>query len=176
MQKCMFLFAFIVLACNNEKAKPAESAETATKPAVALPYLASYSSSFEMGDPAYVATILKGEWKAWEENKMDSMKSWMADTVLTIFSDNTVIRGSNSVVNSLKKYRALFSNVTATINAAIPVYSTDKKENWALIWATEIDTRLNGSKDTTAWMESWRFNKDGKADLLLQFDRAKRKQ
>ncbi len=70
----------------------------------------------------------------------------------------------------------MFSNVTATVQAAIPVYSTDKRENRALIWATEIDTKLNGSKDTTVWMENWRFNKDGKADLLLQFDRAKRKQ
>ncbi len=57
----VFVFAFIAMACNNnEKAKTAESPESVAKPPVAFPYLASYSSSFEMGDPAYVATILKG--------------------------------------------------------------------------------------------------------------------
>ena len=55
------------------------------------------------------------------------------------------------------------------------MYNADKKENWVLVWATEINTDVNGKKDTAALMETWRINKDGKADLLLQFDRAKRK-
>ena len=57
----------------------------------------------------------------------------------------------------------------------VPLYSTDKKENWVLVWATEINTNADGTKDTMALMETWRMNKDGKADLLLQYDRHARK-
>jgi hypothetical protein len=179
MQKTMFLFAFavIAMACNNnEKAKTAEPTEAVAKPAVTLPYKVSYSSSFEMGNPEYAAKILQGSWKDWEENKMDNMKSWVADSVLVFQSDNVVIKGADSLMANWKKGRALYTSVIDTINAVIPVYSTDKKENWVLVWATEIHTKVNGSKDTVAAMETWRINKDGKADLVLQFDRAKRKQ
>jgi hypothetical protein len=180
MQKSIFLFAFavIAMACNNnETAKTAESTEAAAKPAVTLPYMPSYSSSFEIGNPAYAATILQGSWKDWEENKMDNMKSWVADTVLVFQSDNVVIKGADSLLANWKKGRALYSSVIDTIDAVIPVYSTDKKENWVLVWATEIHTKASdGSKETVAVMETWRINKDGKADLVLQFDRAKRKQ
>ena len=178
MKKHLLFFSTVIamVACNNQKATPAEDAATIAKPAVALAYKASYSSSFEIGKPEYAAIILKEEWKAWEENKMDNMKSWMADTIVAVFSDNTTIKGADSLAAIMKKYRAMFPSVIDTINAVIPVYSTDKKEDWVLVWATEIVTKTNGSKDTMAWMETWRFNKDGKADLLLQFDRAKRKQ
>jgi hypothetical protein len=55
------------------------------------------------------------------------------------------------------------------------VYSTDKKENWVLVWATEMNTNSKGVKDTVSVMETWRINKDGKADLVFQFDRHERK-
>jgi hypothetical protein len=56
------------------------------------------------------------------------------------------------------------------------VRSTDKNEDWVLVWATSIDTRTDGTIDTVALMETWRINSAGKADMLLQYDRAKRKQ
>ena len=61
MQKMIYFFclALFVMACNNEK-KEIPPAEAGAKPAVALPYTASYSSSFQMGDPAYAAMILQG--------------------------------------------------------------------------------------------------------------------
>ncbi len=49
------------------------------------------------------------------------------------------------------------------------------KKIWVCVWAGEIGTKLDGKKDTTALMETCRMNKDGKADMLLQFDRATRK-
>lgn len=55
------------------------------------------------------------------------------------------------------------------------VYSTDKQEDLVLVWATSIDTKLDGTKDTVALMETWRINSAGKADLLMQFDRDNRK-
>ncbi|MBL7742573.1 MAG: hypothetical protein JNN00_03770 [Chitinophagaceae bacterium] len=168
--------AFVLAACNNEKKTDTAGGETKTdKPAVTLPYTASYSSSFEMGNPEYSATILQGSWKDWEENKLDNMKNWIADTITAFHSDNSMVKGADSLAARWKRARAGYTSVIDTIEAVIPVYSTDKKENWVLVWAMEINTKTDGTKDTVALMETWRINKDGKADFLLQYDRAKRK-
>jgi len=168
--------AFLFAACNDEKKEAATAGEEpVAKKAVTLPYTATYSSAFEMGNPEYTATILQGSWKDWEENKLDNMKNWMADSIVAFHSDNKMVVGLDSMMARWKRGRAEYSSVADTIHAAISVYSTDKKENWVLVWAQEIGTKPDGKKDTVALMESWRMNKDGKADMLLQFDRATRK-
>jgi hypothetical protein len=179
MQKIILIFSFAVLAmsCNNEKKESAESKETTeAKPAVALSMPASYSSSFEMGNPAYTAMIVKGSWKDWQDSTMDNMKSWMADTVVAYVSNNKMIKGVDSLAANWKKGRTNYTSVKDNIDAAMAVRSTDKKEDWVLIWATEYAVDKTGKNDTTSVMETWRINKDGKADLLLQFDRHSRKQ
>lgn len=170
----MFIAA-IAISCNNEQKETAESDGVNTKEPVALPYEATYSSSFEMGNPNYSATILQGSWKDWENNKLDNMKSWIADTIVAFHSDNTMVQGADSLMARWKAGRAKYTSVIDSVNAVVPLYSTDKKENWVLVWATEINTNADGTKDTTGVMETWRINKDGKADLLLQYDRAPRK-
>jgi hypothetical protein len=168
--------AALLVACNNEKKTDEAGGETKMdKPAVTLPYTADYSSSFEMGNPEYSVTILQGSWKDWENNKMENMKSWIADTIVAFHSDNRMIKGADSLMANWMRNRAKYTSVIDTIDAVIPVYSTDKKENWVLVWAREINTKADGTKDTVALMETWRINKDGKADFLLQYDRATRK-
>ncbi len=178
MKKITLVFAISIglIACNEEKKETTEKAPAAeTKAAVKLPYELSYSSSFEMGDPAHSAMILQGSWKDWELNKMDNMKSWIADTIVAFHSDNSMVNGADSLMARWKRGRAGLTNVLDTVHAVIPVYSTDKKENWVLVWASEISTNDKGIKDTTELMETWRINKDGKADMLMQFDRKTRK-
>jgi hypothetical protein len=177
MRKILSLLcmASFLLSCNSASKTEAINDTTVVKSAVALPYTPSYSSSFKMGNPEYSSMILQGSWKDWEMNTMDNMKTWVADTITVYHSDNTMVKGIDSLQARWKRGRAKYSAVATTIDAVIPVYSTDKKEDWVLVWATEIDTKLDGTKDTAAVMETWRINKDKKADLLLQFDRAKRK-
>lgn len=179
MKKLIVVFCLAVLAmsCNNEKKEPAaESKETTeAKPAVPLSLPASYSSSFEMGNPAYAAMIVQGSWKDWQDNTMDNMKSWVADTATVFMSDNTMAWGVDSISARWKRNRSNYSSVIDTVNAVMAVRSTDKKEDWVLVWATEYSADKAGKKDTGYVMETWRINKDGKADLLLQFDRHARK-
>ena len=92
-----------------------------------------------------------------------------------INSSNIMIKGVDSMMAMWKRDRAAYSSVIDTVDASIALRSTDKKENWVLVWAREIDTKPDGTKDTVALMETWRINKDGKADYLLQYDRHKRK-
>ncbi len=179
MKKWMLIFitaALMVAACNDQqKENVTVIKDTATKKIITLPFLASYSSSFEMGNPGHTATILQGSWKDWEENNLDNMKSWVADSIVAFHSDNKMVMGLDSMMARWKRARAQYSSVIDTIHAAFSVYSTDKKENWVLVWAQEIGTKPDGKKDTVNLMETWRMNKDGKADMLLQFDRATRK-
>jgi hypothetical protein len=178
MRKFLFLLgaAGFLMSCNNaaSETKPAGDSTTA-QTAMPLPYTPSYSSSFKMGNPDYCTMVVQGSWKDWEMNTMDNMKSWVADTITVFHSDNTMVKGVDSLAARWKRGRAKYSAVATTIDAVMPVYSTDKNENWVLVWATEIDTKLDGKKDTSSVMETWRINKDNKADLLLQFDRANRK-
>ena len=176
MKKLILIFIVTVAISCNEKSDNAASTETTPAAPVALPMPVTYSSSFELGNPAYAAMIVQGSWKDWQDNTMDSMQKWVADTAVIIQSDNKRIQGVDSLMANWKRGRAKYSAVTDSINAAVPLYSTDKKENWVLVWATEYNTKADGTKDTAAVMETWRINKDGKADLLLQYDRHARKE
>ncbi len=177
MKKIIAILSISVFSfsCSDQKTETTATAPEAPKTSAPLPYTATYSSDFEMGNPAYVATILQGSWKDWETNNMDNMKSWVADTIRAFHSDNTMVQGADSLIARWKRGRAEYVSVKDTINASMAVYSKDKNENWVLVWATEINEKTDGTKDTAALMETWRINKDGKADMLLQFDRAKRK-
>jgi len=180
MKKMLLIFMGTALlsACNDDT-KTAETKTNEDSTVVTtgpkLPYTASYSSSFKMGNDDYSPMIVQGSWKDWENNTMDNMKSWVADTIVAYHSDNSVVKGLDSLQARWKRGRANYTNVIDTLNAVIPVYSTDKKENWVLVWATEINTDKKGKTDTIALMETWRINKDGKADVLYQYDRHARK-
>jgi hypothetical protein len=171
------IVAALFSACNNDT-KSTETAgadSTATKPSAALPYKASYSSSFKMGNDDYSAMIVQGSWKDWETNSLDNMRSWVADSIIAFMSDNTMVTGVDSLQARWKRGRGGYTKVIDTLDAVVPLYSTDKNENWVLVWATEINTGSAGKTDTTGVMETWRINKDGKADLLYQYERQTRK-
>src|SRR5258708_7045227 len=146
-----FLFILIagtITACNNDKKVDASAETKDVKPAMTLAYTPAYSSSFEMGKPEYAAMIVQGSWKDWEKNTMDNMKSWVADTIVAFHSDNTTVKGLDSLTARWKRGRAGYTSVIDTIDAVMPVYSTDKKENWVLVWAKEINTDSKGKIDT----------------------------
>jgi hypothetical protein len=159
----------------NDESKTTAADSTVAVAAVDLPYPVDYSSSFVMGKPEYAKMILQGSWKDWEENKLDNMKNWVADTIVAFHADNAFVKGADSLQARWKRGRAGYSSVIDSIDAVLSVYSTDKKEDWVLVWAREINTKADGTKDTVSLMETWRINKDGKADMLLQYDRATRK-
>ena len=174
---CLFIGAVAIFsACNNESPADSSKSDSAVvKSDVTLPYPIGYSAAFEIGNADYTATVIQGSWKDWETNNLDNMKNWVADTITAFHSNGSVVRGVDSLIATWKRQRATYTTVIDSIDAVLPAYSTDKKENWVLVWAREINTKADGKKDTVALMETWRINKDGKADLLLQYERARRK-
>ena len=146
---CLFIAAAALFsACNADStADSITSDSTVAKSAVALPYPVGYSSWFEIGNADYTATIVQGSWKDWETNNLDNMKNWVADTVVVFHSDNSIVKGADSLMARWKRGRAKYASVIDTIDAVIPVFSTDKNENWVLVWGTDAGCDSRGTRD-----------------------------
>lgn len=179
--KRIFIIASVALiaACNNsgDKAKvdsmSTDTTATAAKmmPDINSPYAVGYSSKFEIGDPKNAETVLS-LWKDWDNNNLANGKNSFADTVEFLFSDGTTMRASrDSSLAVAQKIRDSQASIVSTIDAVTSLRSTDKNENWALLWGQEKVTDKKGRIDSSAIQETWRLNKDGKVDFVLQYRR-----
>ena len=173
--KKMFIVAVAVslVACNSGENKTAtfSGKDSTSKTTVNTgQYPASYSSSFEMGDSRHAETIL-ALWGEWDNGNLEPSKNHFADTLQLYTSDGSLMQGPrDSVVAGAQSFRNSFTSVKSTLGAIFPVKS-DKNEDWVCIWGTEVTTDKNGKIDSVHLQETWRFNKQGKVDLLLQYAR-----
>jgi hypothetical protein len=175
MQKILIaLGAFALFSCNADE-KKAPDAKEETKVASAsssLPYTATYSSQFEIGDAKNVEMIMN-VWKAWDDGNLQASRKYFADTMHFYFRDGNKMAGpTDSTLAGGQMVRNLFTAVKSTIQAIVPLKSTDKNENWVCVWGTEVSTDKQGKTDSVDLQETWRLNKDGKVDLLYQYGRA----
>lgn len=131
-------------------------------------YSATYSSKFEIGNPAHT-TLIMNVWKDWDANTLDNSAKFFADTLVMYSPDGTMTKGKELNLAEAKKYRGKFTTVKSTIQAIISLKSTDRNEDWVAVWGTEEDTDNDGKKTSVALHEVWRFNKDGKIDLMRQY-------
>lgn len=165
LMPCFAMLGILLLStaqAQTEKTKVKEKGDQAA------PYTATYSSKFQIGDPKYAQIVLK-LWKDWDDNALDKSAMMFADTVTMYHPDGTMLKGKDENLADGKKYRSKFASVKSTIHAFVSLKSIDKNENWVAIWGTEEDTGQDGTKTNTELHEIWRFNKDGKIDLMRQF-------
>jgi hypothetical protein len=180
MKKFIVLSAVVILAaCNsNESTKTdattADSVKTATAetmPAIKSPYPIGYSSDFEKDDPKNAESLLT-LWKDWDNGDLSAHKDMFADSVEMYFSDGSSMHSTkDSVIAGAQKYRNTFAKAVSSVDAVMASKSVDKNEHWALIWGKEVDTDKKGKADSSYLQETWRFNNDGKADLMFQYRR-----
>ena len=180
MKKFFVLSAAVLLAaCNsNEPTKTdamsdsVKPASEVTMPAITSPYPIGYSSNFEKDDPKNAETLL-ALWKDWDNGDLSASKDKFADSVEFYFSDGSSLHSSrDSVIATAQKFRSSLASAVSSVDAVMAVKSVDKDEHWALIWGKEVDTDKKGKVDSFRLQETWRFNKDGKADLMFQFRQA----
>ena len=138
---------------------------------VTLPYPVTYSSQFEKSDDRNSQLVL-GMWKDYDNNTFDNSKDKFADTVTMQMPGFEMINVSrDSAVSSTKAYRNTFSKVESRVAAVTALKSTDKNEEWVLVWGTEVHTNKKNVTDSVHLQETWRINKDGKFDLMMQYMR-----
>ena len=172
MQKFLIvIFSVGLFACHaDEKKETGGKSEPAEKKS--LPYSASYSSQFEIGDNKNAETILSA-WKSWDDGKLADTRKLYADTMHFYLRDGSEMFGpTDSVLADAQAFRNSFTAMKSTVHMYVPLKSTDKNENWVCIWGTEVSTDKQGKTDSVALQETWRFNKDGKIDMAYQFGRA----
>ncbi len=173
--KKIFLFASIALlaACNSKNNEPAKSGSDSTGTTMQMkdimsPYPVVYSSKFAMDDPKNAETLLN-LWKVWDAGDLSKAKDMFADSVVMYLADGSMMNGkSDSILAATQTYRNSLGTSTSSVDAIMAVKSTDKNEHWALIWGTERDSN-KGKVDSFRLQETWRFNNDGKADMMFQY-------
>jgi hypothetical protein len=174
MKKLMLFFVIpVIVSCNSGESKTPVSdvstgANNAKKQKVSYPYPINYSSQFEMGDPEKSKIILD-LWKDYDNNTMTSKN--FADTVTMLFPGMELHGSKDSILSSAKAFRNSYTSVASSVDAVISTRSLDKNEDWVLVWGTEVHTNKKNVTDSVHLQETWRLNKDGKVDFMMQFAR-----
>jgi hypothetical protein len=175
--KRILVFASLAFftACNsNEPAKTdaMKSGMDSTMQAINSPYAIGYSSKFVMDDPKNAESLLT-LWKDWDNGDLSVHKDLFADSMSMTFADGSMMHASrDSALAAAQKMRNNLASAVSSVDAIMAVKSTDKNENWAIIWGKEVDTDKKGKVDSSHLQETWRFNKDGKTDLMFQYKQA----
>jgi len=159
MKKIWYLFAGVALlaSCKNG------STSTAAKPdTVAMPYKASYSSSFTLVDSPKIIQAVLQSYKDWEDNKLSNAPAYFADTIAMDFSDGIQYKGKrDSLVKVFQKFRDTLASSKIDVWVYTFLHSNDKNEDWVNVWYKQTDTYKNGKVDSAEY-EDDNLIKNGK--------------
>ena len=165
-----FLAVIVFVSCENKKSAdgPPEEAKPSV-PSNTSGFTAGYSFSFVM-DPATNTEVVLALWKDWKDGDISKNRSHFADSLTLILSDGSVMTGNtDELLKNMQEYRNSYKSIDVAVNTAFAVKSTDKDAHWVSIWGTEIQTDNAGKVDSVSLNETWRFNKEGKVDRMLQY-------
>ena len=156
MKKFLFYasFAACLLSFTNDKNKTAATSITGTtvKDTVALPYKASYSSSWSTDVSDADLKMVLMTYKDWADNNLSGLAAGLADTVAVNFSTGDNVRLPRAGIMKLfTTYRDSLSSVTIDMQAWHKMYATDKKDGYIVTWYKETDTYKNGKVDSASY-------------------------
>ncbi len=180
MTKTLLITALLLsaIACNESKTETATEPATVAAGTEATPAAApheyavksSYSSAFEIGDYSQADKVVE-LWKQYDDNTLEKGLDMFADTVTMMMADGWRYHGTkDSLMKLTKVERAKYSTVKSKIVAITPLKATDLNESWVIIYGTEYMTSKNKT-DSSDLQENWRFNKDGKIDMMHSYRR-----
>jgi hypothetical protein len=172
MRNLIIPFTLVCLvACNNGEVKSMHTAtDSSNVDSTNYPYTASYSHNFEIGNSKYSLAILQ-LYKDWDNNTLANSKDLFAENNDTMLfsSGNMFVGNRDSLIAMATQARSQLKTVVDSIHAWIPLRSKDRNEDWVAIWSREYSTDAAGKTDMRELHELWRFDKDGKINLLYQF-------
>ncbi len=183
MKKILMCFSVgtFLLSCNNDKDKTTDTSSvtkdstmaTATdKPAVDLPYTASYTSNFttDVSD-ADLKTVMVS-YKDWADGNMANVAKAYGDTLAWDRANGEHYKLPNAGIMKLWiAYRDSLSSVVIDMQAWQKMYATDKKMAWVATWYKETDTYKSGKADS-GYYHDLNLITDGKISYLEQYKRA----
>jgi ketosteroid isomerase-like protein len=166
-----FCLSGVLLSCTDDKKETPAAKEDDGGISVALPYTASYSSSWSTAvSDADLKSVLM-TYKDWADGNMTGLSDGMADSVEVDMSSGYHFKKSNAdLMKMWSTYRDSLSSVYIDMEAWQKMYSTDKNEGHVVTWYKEIDTYKDGRVDSAYYHDINRV-KDGKITWYAQYKR-----
>jgi hypothetical protein len=173
----IILTAAAMWSCKNEEKKETtEEVSTKTdsamdKPAVDLPYTASYSSNFNDNVSDEDLKLVLESYKDWADSNMTALTAKIADTLAFENYKGEFKRYTNAEIGKLwGTFRDSLSNIRIEMEAWKKLRAEDKNENYVIVWYKEYDTYKNGKIDSSGWHD---INQvvDGKISFYRQYRR-----
>lgn len=168
MAVVLLLGLSLTTTAQKSKSKSKDVVQTSMHESENLPYTAMYSSKFQIGNSKFSRIVLNA-WKSYDDNALDNVAEFVADTITAELPDGSVFKGKEDFMNGIKTYRGGFSTVKSEVVAWTPLKSMDKGDDMVCIWGNETDTKNDGTVQKTDLHEIWGFNKDGKVSFFKQF-------
>jgi hypothetical protein len=162
----LFLFAALILSCNNNQVDQvtteAESDSLVSAAAPNVPVLPELPSNvilknWEMGDPQHMATVWK-LYQAWDTEHPHDMIEFLGDS--TIFdwpNGSRVITTKETVEPILRKWRNNFKSTSNIPFSLISIHNKDLNQDWVMAWVWNKWETAQGKKDSSLFCDNWRL-------------------
>jgi hypothetical protein len=139
----------------------------AKKDSVAMPYKATYTTTWALSDSSkYVQSVLQSL-KDWEDNKLSNGRSYFGDTVIFLHSSGAKLGGKrDTLLKEFQKVRDSLSNVKIDVLTWVNTHSMDNKTDWVNVWYKETDTYKTGKVDSAFYNDA-NMIKNGKIVFIL---------
>lgn len=160
--------------CNAQSTRTSENKAQEEKDLgqkdVSYSYPVAYSAKFKFIDPEKGKMVLSF-CKNFENNTVDSSKSIFADKVTIDMPKLKLKANRDSILSAFKSYRNAFTSFKTELDVVMSVKSTDKDDDWVLIWAIDEYTDKDNVRHRVKYQQVWLVNKEGKISFMEQFDR-----
>jgi hypothetical protein len=165
------LLALILTSCGSPssdkdlaKVVPDSPAVIAPTPAAApMPYTATQTDDWKMGDREKLRTILSFYKNMEADTLYDLLASHIADTMTNLNFENKTFKLTPAQFTDLvKKFRSRFSSIHEEFKTYLVVHSDKLNYDQVMLWIKETGLYKNGKSDSTMYQENWRINAEGK--------------
>ncbi len=163
-------YCLLLLACNrssdNQPAadiRPADTVETTPKVTAPMPFPATQTDDWKMGDPEKLRTILTFYRNLVNDTLYDELASHIADTITNVnFENKTYNLTPQGFSELVHKFRSRFTKFDEEFKTYLVMHSDKLDYDQVMLWIKETGTYQDGHVDSTRYQENWRINREGK--------------
>jgi ketosteroid isomerase-like protein len=173
---CLGAFLFSFSSCGDKTAakntenKDTTAVATSDKPAMDLPYKASYSANWTTGVTDEDLKLVLMSYKDWADGNIPALQKALSDTVEVDMSNGDHVKSAANIIKRWSTYRDSLSSVDIDMESWQKLYEPDKKDGYIVTWYKETDTYKNG-KVVSGYYHDINQVKDGKIVWYSQYKR-----